>query len=297
MMKLNNPLERVRNVIQSGMGQPPATAAEPGRTFVFINVDQLDPNPFQPRQNINGPALEELRQSIAEHGVIEPIIVRRKEDRYEIISGERRWRASRELGIEEIPCILKDVSDEESFKLALSENIQRNDLTPLEEALAFKRLMEMKIARTQSDIGKMLGIQQQRVSDKLRLLELPKEVQALFGDPRYQEHFSQKHGEIIGRLKDGKKIREIAARIVEEELSTRETRELVEHVERRLRSRPEKPGKEAQARRHLHVSRSRHGFTLKLSFDKRQDQLEEILQDLERMVAKLRKEFEPQQPV
>jgi ParB family chromosome partitioning protein len=285
-MKLNNPLERVREVIHSGMGQPTAE----GRIFAFINLDQLDPNPFQPRHNFDGETMEDLCRSIEQHGVIEPIIVRRKEDRYEIISGERRWRACQKLGLEEIPCVLKTVSDAEAFKLALTENIQRNNLTPLEEAEAFRRLLDMKIARNQSEIGEILGIRQQRVSDKLRLLELPAEVRALFGDSRYQDRFTQKHGEIVGRLPDASQISEAASKIVEEALSTRETLKLVQHMLKQKVGSVPRPGRQPKP---LHVSRSRHGFTLKLSFDRRRDSLEQALGELLQVVERLRKEFTP----
>jgi len=288
-MKLNNPLERVRDVIHAGMGQPPAE----GRIFAFINLDQLDPNPFQPRHSFEGEAMDELCRSIALHGVIEPIIVRRKEDRYEIISGERRWRACQKLGIQEIPCVLKNVSDAEAFKLALTENIQRNNLMPLEEAEAFQRLLDMKIARTQAEIGEILGIRQQRVSDKLRLLELPEEVRALFGDSRYQNHFTRKHGEIIGRLPDAAQIREAANKVVEEELSCHETWKLVKRMQKQQTLGAGKVGRPVKP---VHVARNRHGFTLKLSFDRRRDSLEQALSDLLQMVERLRKEFAPGEP-
>jgi len=288
-MKLNNPLERVREAIHSGMGQPQAE----GRIFAFINLDQLDPNPFQPRHSFDGETMDDLCRSIEQHGVIEPIIVRRKEDRYEIISGERRWRACQKLGLEEIPCVLKNVSDAEAFKLALTENIQRNNLTPLEEAEAFRRLLDMKIARNQTEIGEILGIRQQRVSDKLRLLELPEEVRALFGDSRYQDRFTQKHGEIVGRLSEAGQIREAAGKVVEEELSTRETLKLVQRMLKAKTLSGIKPGRQLKP---LHVSRNRHGFTLKLSFDRRRDSLEQALSELLQMVERLRKEFGPGEP-
>jgi len=286
-MKLNNPLERVREVIHSGMGQTPGE----GRMFAFINLDQLDPNPFQPRHRFDGQAMEELCQSIEQHGVIEPIIARRKEDRYEIISGERRWRACQELGLEEIPCVLKAVSDSEAFQLALTENVQRNDLTPIEEAEAFRRMLDMEIAKNQAEVGEILGIRQQRVSDKLRLLELPKEVQDLLGDEQYQDRFTQKHGEIVGRLGDSTKIRAAAQKVVEGELSTRETLELVERMQERKSARKQR---KVKAPRPLHVSRSRHGFTLKFSFDRRRDSLQETVEELLRTVERLRKEFAPE---
>lgn len=282
-MKLNNPLERVREAIQSGMGQ----AITEGRVFAFIQVDQIDPNPYQPRQKINGQALEELRQSIEQAGVIEPIVVRRKEDRYEIISGERRWRACCDLELKEIPCVLRNVSDEEAFRLALVENLQRNALTPLEEALAFQRLLDLKIARNQADVGKILGIRQQRVSDKLRLLELPTEVRELFEDP-YHEHITQKHGEFLLKLKDSAMIRMVAQKITQESLSTRETLHLVQKL---LSQKPADSFKKTRYQQKVLVIRTRHGFSLKVNFDKRHDSLEDILGDLVPTLDKLRKDF------
>ncbi|MDP7128931.1 MAG: ParB/RepB/Spo0J family partition protein [Planctomycetota bacterium] len=280
-MKLNNPLERVRNVIHSGMG-----AQGEGRTFLYIQTSELDPNPFQPRLHIDEGAIEDLRRSIAEHGILEPIVVRRKEDRYEIISGERRWRASQAIEMEEVPCVMREASDEESFQLALTENIQRDDLTPLEEAQAFQKMMEMKIASNQTEVGNMLGIRQQRVSDKLKLLELPESVQQYFGE-RYQDRFTQKHGEYLSRLKDQKKIEQIACRIIEERLSTRETQQLIDKL---LQRRPATKKKIRRPKR-LNITKSRNGFNLKVSFDRRRDSIEDIVEELMKMVERLRKEF------
>lgn len=289
-MKLTNPLERVREVIQSGMGP----AAGEGRAFAFIQVDQLDPNPYQPRRRINEESLDDLRRSIQESGVIEPIVVRRKEDRYEIISGERRWRACRELGMEEIPCVLKNVPDEEAFRLALVENLQRNALTPLEEALAFRRLLDLKVARTQADIGKLLGIRQQRVSDKLKLLDLPEEVQSFFGTDSTAERFSQKHGELLLRLRDPVKIQSAAKRVISEALSTRETSKLVEKL---LNAKLARSIRGSPSSLKIQVHRHRHGFTLKVRFDDRRDVLEDTFEDLDKMTDTLRKEFGGRKPL
>lgn len=283
MMKLNNPLERVRDVIHSGMGK---TSWE-GRSLVYLNLDQLDPNPFQPRENLNGPAMEELCESIRQSGVLEPILIRRKEDRYEIISGERRWRACQRLELQEIPCILKEASDAESFQLALTENLQRNNLTPMEEARAFRRMLELKIARNQTEIGRLLGIRQQRVSDKLRLMQLPLEVQAYFHQTEHQDRLSQKHGEILAKLGDPDQIREVAQRILQDQLSTRETLRLIE----KLKKRSSEATRKVRPARRIHVLRKRHGFTLKFSFDTRRDTLEEALLELAETAEKLRKEF------
>jgi ParB family chromosome partitioning protein len=181
---------------------------------------------------------------------------------------------------------MREATDEESFQLALTENIQRDDLTPLEEAQAFKRMMEMKIASNQTEIGNMLGIRQQRVSDKLKLLDLPGSVQKYFGE-RYQDRFTQKHGEYLSRLTDQKKIEQIALQIIEERLSTRETQQLVD----KLLQRKPTAKKTIRLPKRINITKSRNGFNLKVSFDRRRDSIEDIVGELMKMVEKLRKEF------
>ena len=136
---------------------------------MIISVDLIDPNPNQPRNHFSG--IDELAKSIEEKGLLEPITVRPTGDRYRIVMGERRWRAAKLVGLTEIEAQVKDVSDQEAYELALVENVQREDLTPIEEAKAFKRLQEQ--GYTQAQVAKIIGKGQSYIAHKLRLIKLP----------------------------------------------------------------------------------------------------------------------------
>jgi ParB family chromosome partitioning protein len=152
--------------------------SEPGATLA--PVDRLDPNPFQPRSAIEPERLAELQASIRASGIIQPILVRRRGERYQIIAGERRWRAAQALGLASVPVTLRDVPDEQLLELALVENVQREDLTPLEEAQAFQR-MQSELGLTQEEIARRVGRDRTTIANTLRLLRLPHELRELVG--------------------------------------------------------------------------------------------------------------------
>jgi ParB family chromosome partitioning protein len=144
---------------------------------VYIQMESIAPNPYQPREGYDPSRLKELTESIKTKGIIQPILVRsRQEGGYELIAGERRLRAAKELNIEEIPAIVKDVSDEEAFELALIENLQREELNPLEEAHAYQRLIN-EFGFTQEKIAQTIGKDRTSIANSLRLLKLPLEIQ------------------------------------------------------------------------------------------------------------------------
>ena len=143
-------------------------------------VDRLDPNPFQPRSAIDPERLAELAASIRASGIVQPILVRRRGERYQIIAGERRWRAAQALGLASVPVTLRDVPDEQLLELALVENVQREDLTPLEEAQAFQR-MQSELGLTQEEIARRVGRDRTTIANTLRLLRLPRELRELVG--------------------------------------------------------------------------------------------------------------------
>ncbi|MEO0751121.1 MAG: ParB/RepB/Spo0J family partition protein [Pseudomonadota bacterium] len=152
------------------------------RADQMIPIEKIVPNPDQPRRHFDKDALEDLAASIAEKGVIQPLIVRRKEgDTYEIVAGERRWRASQKSKLHEVPAIVRDFSDTEILEVAIIENIQRADLNPLEEAQAFRQLME-KFGHTQDELSKSLGKSRSHIANSVRLLTLPSDVQDLVKD-------------------------------------------------------------------------------------------------------------------
>ncbi|MGE0452941.1 MAG: ParB/RepB/Spo0J family partition protein [Vicinamibacteria bacterium] len=148
-----------------------------------VPTASLEPNPFQPRGSIRPRQLDELAASIRESGIIQPILVRRVGGRYQIIAGERRWRAAQKLGLPSVPVSLRDVPDERLLELALVENIQREELSPLEEALAFQRLQE-ELRLTQEEIARRVGRDRSTIANTLRLLKLPRELRELLAEGR-----------------------------------------------------------------------------------------------------------------
>ena len=159
---------------------------------VFVKLSQVEPNKSQPRKNFNEDSLIELSESIKQFGVIQPLIVQKKDDYYEIIAGERRWRAAKLAGLKEIPVIIREYSDEERMEVALIENLQREDLNPVEEALAYKSLIK-EYNLKQDEIAEKVSKSRTAVTNSMRLLNLPEEVQNMIVD----EMISSGHGRAL----------------------------------------------------------------------------------------------------
>lgn len=190
--------------------------------IVEINLSELRANPYQPRKNFDEEALNELASSIKEHGVFQPIIVKKSIKGYEIIAGERRFRASKLAGLETIPAIVKDFSDEEMMQIALLENLQRENLTSIEEAKAYKSIIEsMNI--TQDELAKKVGKSRSHVTNILGLLKLPASVQ----DMVLYNKFSMGHARVLSKLDDPKIVEDLAQRVITEDLSVRKLESLV----------------------------------------------------------------------
>lgn len=184
--------------------------------IVEINLSELRANPYQPRKNFDEEALNELASSIKEHGVFQPIIVKKSIKGYEIIAGERRFRASKLAGLETIPAIVKDFSDEEMMQIALLENLQRENLTSIEEAKAYKSIIEsMNI--TQDELAKKVGKSRSHVTNILGLLKLPASVQ----DMVLYNKLSMGHARVLSKLDDPKIVEDLAQRVITEDLSVR----------------------------------------------------------------------------
>jgi ParB family chromosome partitioning protein len=161
---------------------PEPDAAPPGRA-TELPLDALEPNPFQPRAAMDGTRLAELTESIRASGVVQPILVRPRGARYQIIAGERRWRAARAAGLATVPVAVREVEDDQLLELALVENIQREELTPIEEAQAFQRLQD-EFRLTQEEIARRVGRERSTVANTLRLLRLPRELRDLLAQGR-----------------------------------------------------------------------------------------------------------------
>ena len=191
-------------------------------SIVQISLSDLRANPYQPRKNFDEEALNELAESIKQHGVFQPIIVKKSIKGYEIIAGERRFRASKLAGLTTIPAIIKDFSDEEMMQIALLENLQRENLTAIEEAKAYKSIIEsMNI--TQDELAKKVGKSRSHITNILGLLKLPTSVQ----DMVLFNKISMGHARVLSKLDDMEKIEELAQKIVDEDLSVRSLESMI----------------------------------------------------------------------
>ena len=192
-----------------------------------LKITEVEPNREQPRKNFNEDALLELSDSIKQYGVIQPLIVQKKGDHYEIIAGERRWRAAKMAGIKEIPVIIKDYSDQQVMEFSLIENIQREDLNPIEEAMAYKNLME-EFHLKQDEIAEKVSKSRTAVTNSMRLLKLDKRVQQMMID----DMISAGHARTLITIEDPDVQYNIATKIFDEKLSVRETEKMVKLIQK-----------------------------------------------------------------
>lgn len=183
-----------------------------------IDTDLIDPNPVQPRSHFDEGNLEDLARSIRENGVVQPLLVRRKGPRFELVAGERRWRAAKLAGLERVPAVVRDVADEKLLELALIENIQREDLSAIEEAHAYKSLIET-IGLTQETLASRVGRDRSYITNHIRLLRLPEDLQRLVQEGK----LSGGHARTLLGISDINIQRRVARRIIEKRMSVRET--------------------------------------------------------------------------
>jgi len=193
-----------------------------GQESLEIDLDSIDSSPEQPRARFDEAALERLANSIQEHGVVQPVIVRRRGLRYELIAGERRWRAAQKAGLRRIPVVVREVQDHELLEIALTENVQREDLNPIEEALAYQKLIE-RVGLTQEAVAVKFGRDRSYITNYLRLLRLPNDVQRLVEEGR----LSTGHARTVLGLPHEDQQRRAARQVIEKGLSVRATEALV----------------------------------------------------------------------
>ncbi|MCM8782238.1 MAG: ParB/RepB/Spo0J family partition protein [Candidatus Omnitrophica bacterium] len=222
-----------RKALGKGIGALiPEKELEKEERVVSLPINQIKANPFQPRENFDQEKLEELIRSIKEKGVIQPVLVRRKADAYELIAGERRWRAAKVLNLNEIPAIIKDVADLDSLEISLIENVQRQNLNPIEEARAFQYLAD-KYEITQEKMSEVLGKSRESISNTLRLLKLPQEIQ----EEIIKGRISFAHGRALLEIEDANEQRRLAYEIIAKGLSVRELENIIKTRRPRI-SRP-----------------------------------------------------------
>ena len=210
-----------------------------GEAITKLKITQIERNPDQPRKNFDEDALEELSDNIKQYGVIVPIIVQDRKDHYEIIAGERRWRAARMAGLKEIPAIIKHYTEKEIAEIALIDNIQRENLNPIEEALAYKRLIE-EFNYKQDELAERVSKSRSAIANAMRLLNLNPEVQRML----IEEKISMGHARALLAIGDKDKQYEIAERVFDEKLSVRDIEKIVKDFSKEPKAKKEKIGEE-----------------------------------------------------
>ncbi|OGP93489.1 MAG: chromosome partitioning protein ParB [Deltaproteobacteria bacterium RBG_16_48_10] len=217
----------------------PELEIEESKTLLYCGIEEIRPNRFQPRKHFDESRLQELVDSIKEKGVLEPLLVRKVADGYELIAGERRWRAAQKAGLREVPVLVKEMEDGEVIVVSLIENLQRDDLNPLEEAGAYKRLVD-EFGITQEELGTRLGKDRTSITNTLRLLKLPAEVK----DQLLQNRISSGHARAILSLEMKEQQKELCNLIIQKGLSVREAEALAKRWSKKPKkvTTPEKRG-------------------------------------------------------
>ncbi len=252
-----------RKVLGRGLGallsaEGTATATEEANEFP---IDLIDPSALQPRSLFDEAKLDELARSISANGVVQPLLIRRKGARFELIAGERRWRAAQRAGLTKVPAVLRNVSDEKLLELALIENIQREDLNPIEEARAYKKLIDT-VGLTQETVAERVGRDRSYVTNYLRLLRLPEDLQELLQTGR----LSTGHARALLGAEQVDAQRRIARKIIDQDLSVRATEQLVRHLaeSRPTRTAPARPEQDNDANVRAAENKLRRQFGTKV---------------------------------
>jgi len=209
---------------------------------VILNINEIEPNREQPRKVFNEDALEELADSIKEYGIIQPILVHKENDYYSIIAGERRWRAAKKAGLKEVPVIIKEYSKQEIVEISLIENIQREDLNPIEEAMAYKRLSE-EFNLKQDEVAERVSKSRTAITNSMRLLKLDERVQGMLVD----DMISAGHARALLSVENKDEQYNMAMKVFDEKMSVRETEKMVQsYINPRTRKSKEEPVSESE---------------------------------------------------
>jgi len=199
------------------------------KALLYCGIEEIVPNPSQPRKHFEESKLQELAESVREKGILEPLLVRRTDQGYELIVGERRWRAAQKAGLREVPVLVKEVEGREAFEISLIENLQREDLNPIEEAEAYKHLIE-EFHISQDDLSKRIGKDRTTITNTLRLLKLPLEVR----NHLLQNRITPGHARALLSLDNKEKQRELCALVIKKGLSVREAERLAKQWSAKL---------------------------------------------------------------
>lgn len=218
-----------RQALGKGLGalipEKPLADFEGKKTFQVCGIEEIQPNPFQPRKAFGNGQLQDLVSSIREKGILQPLVVRRKGNSFELIAGERRWRAAQKAGVKEVPILIKEVPETEILELSLIENIQRENLNPIEEAEAFRGLMD-QFHLTQEEISKKVGKDRTTITNTIRLLKLPPEIKQSLSDGL----ISMGHARAFLSIEGADKQRMALKKVLSAGLSVRQTENLVKKI-------------------------------------------------------------------
>ncbi len=260
-------------------------AGSPG--FFLCPIEKIRSNPQQPRKRLDPESLAKLADSIKDKGVLQPLVVRPVEDGYELVAGERRWRASQKAGLRTVPVVIKDVSPDELLELALIENIQRQDLNPIEEAMAYQRLIE-DLGLTQAEVSKRVGRDRATVANFLRLLQLPDYAR----EDLLEERFTMGHAKAILMVTAPELQRQLRDTIISKKLSVRKAEALARKLEREGAAQSRQPRQEdPNIKRLCEELTHAIGSPVKISQGKRGGRLEiryDTPEELERIISLLR---------
>ena len=256
-----------------------------------IKVQELRPNPYQPRTNFRPEAIEELKQSIMEHGILQPIIARKSIKGYEIVAGERRFRAAKEAGLTEVPVVIRKLSEQQMMELAILENLQREDLNPIEEAVAYQTLLE-RLNLTQEQLAQRLGKSRPHIANYVRLLTLPPEIREFISEGK----ISMGHGRALLSLKKREQLPSLIEKILKEGMNVRQLERYIHELNAPVtrETRPKKPTKKDVFIKQRESSlREKLGTSVTIKQSKKKGKIEiEFFsnEDLERILSLINRE-------
>jgi ParB family chromosome partitioning protein len=256
-------------------------------TVQEINLQELRPNPYQPRKTFQREAIIELKDSILEHGILQPLVVRKSIKGYEIVVGERRFRAAKEAKLETVPAVVRELSEQQMMELAVLENLQREDLNPIEEGAAYQTLMD-KLKLTQEEVAKRLGKSRPHVANHIRLLSLPPKIQELISTGK----ISMGHGRALLGLREKAKVPVLVEKVINEALNVRQLEKLIQQLNEDVSRETKKPEKKKDVfiQEREHTLRERFGTTVNIKQNKNKGKIEiEFFSkdDLERILEML----------
>lgn len=259
-------------------------------TVQEISLKELRPNPYQPRKTFQQEAIDELKESILEHGILQPLVVRKSIKGYEIVVGERRFRAAKEAKLASVPAVVRELTEQQMMELAVLENLQREDLNPIEEGLAYQTLME-KLKFTQEEVAKRLGKSRPHVANHIRLLSLPAKIQELISDGK----ISMGHGRALLGLRQKAKLPALVDKIIQESLNVRQLEKIIQNLNENVPRETKKPEKKKDVfiKEREHSLRERFGTTVNIKQTKNKGKIEiEFFskEDLERILEMLGQE-------